>query len=52
MRKIVVGIAVLGVACTAALAQEPIDERHAVDGPVELTIENTSGDVTVRGWDF
>lgn len=51
MRKIVVGIAALGLACTAPLAQESIDERHAVDGPVELSIDNTSGDVTVRGWD-
>ncbi len=51
MRIIVVWIAVLGLACTASLAQEPIDERYAVDGPVDLSIDNTSGDVSVRGWD-
>lgn len=51
MRKIVVGIAALSLACAAALAQEPINERRSVEGPVDLTIENVSGDVTVRGWD-
>jgi DUF4097 and DUF4098 domain-containing protein YvlB len=51
MRKIVVGIAALSLACAAALAQEPIDERRTVEGPVELSIENTAGDITVRGWD-
>jgi len=51
MRVIVLGIAVLGLASTAALAQKSIDERHAVDGSVDLEIENRSGDVTVRGWD-
>jgi len=51
MRLFVIGITVLGLACTAALAQEEIDERRSVEGPVDLSIENTSGDVTVRGWD-
>ncbi len=51
MRLIVVGIAALGLLCTVALAQETIDERHTVTGPVDLSIDNTTGDVTVRGWD-
>lgn len=51
MRLFVLGIAALGLLCTAALAQEAIDERHTVEGPVDLSIENTTGNVTVRGWD-
>jgi DUF4097 and DUF4098 domain-containing protein YvlB len=42
---------VLGLACTATQAEEEIDERRTVEGPIDLLIENASGGVTIRGWD-
>jgi DUF4097 and DUF4098 domain-containing protein YvlB len=51
MAKIALGLIVLGLLGTVAPGQQEIDERRIVETDVELSIENVSGDVTVRGWD-